>query len=581
MATADARPLEVQQLQAFLKTQFNGAIVGAGKKDLDRERNFLSKALAAHFLMAHAGATMAEAVAASIDGGNDHGIDSVYLSPTGVFWLVQSKYIHDGKGEPALGEASKFKDGVKDFAAGRFDRFNQALVDRVPAIRSAMGKPHSIHFALVYTGTSLGDDRIQLFGDVEDGLNVVQPGRARFVRFGLFDFHDSITAKRAEKKIPPTEIELRNYGLIERPARAFYGVMRVRDLAALYQTHDHALVRENIRRYRGSSAVNAEITKTLLEAPQHFVYFNNGVTLLCEKIIAVGATDPERKLGRFRLEGVSIINGAQTAGTVAQQPLAHYDAHPADVLVTCIQSSGDPADFGDRVTEYRNNQNAVRVQDFIALDDNQENWRRTLRASGVTYIYKPSAQDPHAAERIFTAQEAANYLACASKDGKNWAQLLSLVMAGSSQLWEQKRNLQSEAVTSVDDSIYGRLFVSSLTARRLWRTTQIGRMVRELVEADAEVLPPEEGALQRAAVFLIVHLVFSKQYSLCDGATVMLTGAERETISREAEKVREALSQAYAQEDWGGAEPAVVFADLSNLQQLKRKVMAALAAPAA
>lgn len=581
MATADARPLEVQQIQAFLKTQFNGTIVGTGKTDLDRERNFLSKALAAHFLMAHAGAPKAEAVAASIDGGNDHGIDSVYLSPTGVFWLVQSKYIHDGKGEPALGEASKFKDGVKDFAAGKFERFNQALMARLPAIRSAMDKPHALHFALVYTGTSLSDDRIQLFGDVEEGLNVVQPGRARFVRFGLFDFHDAVTAKRAEQQIPPTVIELRNYGLIERPARAYYGVMRVRDLAALYQTYDHALVRENIRRYRGSSSVNEEITKTLLQAPEHFVYFNNGVTLLCEKITAVGATDVERKLGRFQLEGVSIINGAQTVGTVAQRPLAHYDTHPADVLVTCIQSSGDPADFGDRVTEYRNNQNAVLVEDFIALDDNQENWRRTLKASGVTYIYKPSAQDPHAAERIFTAQEAANYLACASRDGKNWAQLLSLVMSGSTLLWEQKRNLQAEAVGSVEESVYGRLFVGSLTARRLWRTTQLGRMVRELVEADAEVLPPEEGALQKAAVFLIVHLVFSRLHSLCDGVTVMLTGAERDTISREAEKVREALSQAYAQEDWGGAEPAMVFADLSNLRRLKGQVMAALATPAA
>lgn len=578
MATADARPLEVQQIQAFLKTQFNGAIVGTGNAPTDRERNFLSKALAAHFLMAHAGASKAEAVAASIDGGNDHGIDSVYISATGVFWLVQSKYIHEGKGEPSLGDVSKFKDGVKDFAAAKFDRFNQALVTRVPEIRSAMDRPHAIRFALVYTGTSLNEDRIQLFSDVEEGLNLVQPDRARFVRFGLFDFHDSITAKRAEQRIPPTVIELRNYGLIERPARAFYGVMRVRDLAELYQKHDHALVRENIRRYRGSSSVNAEITRTLLEAPENFVYFNNGVTLLCDRITAVGATDAERRRGRFRLEGVSIINGAQTAGTVAQQPLAHYDTHPADVLVTCIQSSGDQAGFGDRVTEYRNNQNAVRVQDFIALDDNQENWRRTLKASGVTYIYKPSAQDPHAAERIFTAQEAVNYLACASKDGKYWATLVGWVMAGSSLLWEQKRNFEGKAVEPVEDSVYGRLFTGSLTARRLWRTTQLGRMVRELVEADAQTLPPEEGALQKAAVFLIVHLVFSRLHRLCDGVTLMLTRAERDAVSQEAEKVREALAQAYGQEDWGGQEPAAVLADPSNLQYLKRQVMAALAA---
>lgn len=575
MAT-DARPLEIQQIQALLKTQFHGAIVGVGKKPIDIERNFLSKALAAYFLMVRAGASKADAVAASIDGGNDHGIDSVYISPTGVFWLVQSKYIHEGKGEPNLGDASKFKDGVKDFAAGKFERFNAALEAKLPAVRATMNNAYSIQFALVYTGTSLNDDRIQLFSDIENAINEVQPGRARFVRYGLYDFHASLIEKRAEKAIT-TEIELRNYGLIQKPARAFYGVMRVRDLAALYIEHDHALVRENIRRYRGSSSVNEEITKTLLEAPEHFVYFNNGVTLLCDKITAVGETDTERRLGRFQLEGVSIINGAQTAGTVAQQPLAHYDEHPADVLVTCIQSAGDPEDFGDRVTEYRNNQNAVRTEDFIALDDNQENWRRTLSASGVMYIYKPSAQDPHAAERVFTAQEAANYLACASKDGRSWAEGLHLVVTASAELWNQKKNVFGAEVPQVEDSVYGRLFLSSMTARRLWRTTQIGRMVRDVVEADIQSLSPAEAALPKAALYLIVHLVFSRLQQLCDGITLMLTAVERAAVSAEIERVRIKLAESYGNEDWGGAEPPAVLADLSNLERLKGLVMAALA----
>ncbi|MGQ2978111.1 MAG: AIPR family protein [Polaromonas sp.] len=576
MAT-DVRPLEIQQIQAFLKAEFSGAIVGTGKSDLDRERNFFTKSLAAYFLVVRAGASKAEAVASSIDGGDDHGIDSVYISPTGIFWLVQAKYIHAGKGEPILGDASKFKDGVKDFAAAKFERFNDALQAKLPIINAAMGNAHSINFALVYTGTSLHDDRLQLFDDLQEALNSVQPGRARFVRFGLYDVHESLISKRSEKTIT-AEVELRNYGLIEKPARAFYGVMRIRDLAALYIEHDHALVRENIRRYRGSSSVNAEITKTLIEAPENFVYFNNGVTLLCEKITAVGAMDTERKVGRFRLEGVSIINGAQTAGTVAQQPLTHYDANPADVLVTCIQSAGDPADFGDRVTEYRNNQNAVRTEDFIALDDNQENWRKTLQASGVMYIYKPSAQDPHAAERVFTAQEAANYLACASKDGQTWAEGLQLVMEGSGALWSQKKNFVGADVAKVEDSVYGCLFLSSMTARRLWRTTQIGRMVRDIVDADAPSLPPAEAALQNAALYLILNLVFSRQQRLCDGVTLMLTAPERDTISKEAEQVRIKLSEAYNSEDWAGAEPAAVIADLANLKRLKGLVMMALAA---
>lgn len=574
MAT-DARPLEIQQLQSFLKTEFHGAIIGTGRKAQDCERNFLSKALAAYFLMIKAGASKADAVAASIDGGNDHGIDSVYISPTGVFWLVQSKYIHEGKGEPILGDASKFKDGVLDFLKSQFGRFNATLQTKLTAIQKAMTHDYTVQFALVYTGTSLNDDRLQLFRDVENSINAIQPGRARFVRFGLLDFHDALTERRSEKSID-IEIELRNYGLIAAPARAFYGVMRVRDLAELYKKHDHALVRANIRRYRGSSQVNAEITKTLTETPAHFVYFNNGITLLCDKITPIGQTDPERNFGKFKLDGVSIINGAQTAGTVAQQSLAHYETHSADVLVTCIQSTSDLDSFGDRVTEYRNSQNAVQMQDFIALDDNQENWRKTLKASGVAYIYKQSASDPHAGERVFTAQEAANYLAAANRDNNTWADGLVIARTQPSRLWDRRGDFGGIAVLDTDDSIYGRLFPSSLTARRLWRTTQIGRMVREVIEADAPTQPPELAVVTIETVFLVAHIVFIRLKALSDAITLSMTIDERKSVSKEIDAVRLALDTAYASNDWAGAEPAAVFSDPASLVTLKGDILRTL-----
>ena len=571
----ETRPLEVQQLQSYLKVQFDGLIVGLGADDQARERNFLTKALAAYFLTVKAGATKADAVAASIDGGNDHGIDSVYISPTGVFWLVQSKYIHEGKGEPILGDASKFKDGVLDFVKSEFGRFNAALQTKLPTIHAAMANDYSVQFALVYTGTSLNDDRLQLFSDVENSINTIQPGRARFVRFGLLDFHDALTERRGEKSID-IEIELHNFGLIAGPARAFYGVMRVRDLAALYQQHDHALVRANIRRYRGSSQVNAEITKTLTDNPAYFVYFNNGVTLLCDKITPIGKTDPERKLGKFKLDGVSIINGAQTAGTVAQQPLAHYDAHVADVLVTCIQSTGGLDSFGDRVTEYRNSQNAVQTRDFIALDDNQENWRKTLQASAIAYIYKQSASDPHAGELVFTAQEAANYLAAANRDKNTWADGLAIAQTEPARLWNRRGDFVGVAVLDVGNSIYGKLFPSSLTARRLWRTTQIGRMVREVIEADVSTQSPELAIVSRETVFFVAHIVFIRLNALSDAVTLMLTTAERQAVSKEIESVRLALDAAYAGHQWGGIEPVAIFSDRASLVTLKGDILRAL-----
>lgn len=573
MATGAPRPLEVLQIQAFLKAEFADSIEGAGKTELDKERNFLSKALAAFFLMSEAGASKADAVAASIDGGQDHGVDSVYIGATGVIWLVQSKYIHSGVGEPILGDASKFQNGVLDFTAGKFERFNVALQQRRAAIDAAMNGDYKLKFALVYTGTSLDEDRRTLFADAVRHINTVHPDRAQFVRFGLSDFHDRLMARRAEQIIE-IEIELQNFGLVEAPARAFYGVMRVRDLAALYQRHDHALVRANIRRYRGSSEVNAEITRTLTEAPGDFLYFNNGITLLCQRITPVGPVDAQRSRGRFRLTGVSIINGAQTAGTVAQQPLAHYDTHEAYVLVTCIQEGGSP-DFGDRVTEYRNSQNAVTVQDFIALDDNQEDWRRALKAAGITYIYKQSASDPHAAEKVFTAQEAANCLAC-SLTGAASMQLLCILRSAPERLWDRKRNLVGDAVGQMTESVYGQLFPDELTARRLWRTTQIGRMVRTTINADLASQSPEDAAFTRETIEIVSHLVFTQKRSLIDAVTLTLTSTERLEISRMIDEVRSALTKACSDAQWVGKSPTEMFSDPGNLQILKTDVMRAL-----
>ncbi len=573
---AEARPLEVLQVQASMRAAFGGSITGIGVDDQARERNFLTKALAAHFLMCEAGATLPEAVAASIDGGGDHGIDSVYISATGVLWLVQSKYIHDGDGEPPLGEVAKFRNGVVDLVSGQFARFNAALQAKMPAIQALMNGDFAVRFALVYTGTTLNDDRVDMLNDAENAINRIQPDRARFVRFGLYHLHDSITARRAEAEIT-AEVELTHFGLIERPVRAYYGVMSVRDLAALYQEHEHALVRANIRRYRGSSRVNAEIARTLHERPADFVYFNNGITLLCERVTAIGAMALDRARQRFRLEGVSIINGAQTAGTVAQQPLTHYDAMPAQVLVTCIESRGAGEDFGDRVTEYRNSQNAVQMGDFIALDDRQENLRRTLKTSGVTYIYKPSASDPHAGERVFSASEAARALACMWNERATWTNALLMANSDSQKLWDQRTDFQGAATADVANSVYGRLFSDSLGARRLWRLTQICRLIRGAVEADAATQGAVDAAFASASIWLLQHLMLVRLRSLIDAATLMLTTAERASISVELDAARRALRVAFDRHTWPNPDAAAVFADAANLQTLKGEVLRTLA----
>ena len=75
MATVPIRPLELDLLCQKLDTDYAALNTGTGTSPESRRSNFLSKAIAAFVLHEAAGASLEESVAASIDGGLDHGID--------------------------------------------------------------------------------------------------------------------------------------------------------------------------------------------------------------------------------------------------------------------------------------------------------------------------------------------------------------------------------------------------------------------------------------------------------------------------------------------------------------------------
>lgn len=79
MAANLARPLELDLLCRKLDSDYASLIAGIGTDDNAKRSNFLSKAVAAFVLHEAAGASIEDAVAASIDGGADHGIDSVFI----------------------------------------------------------------------------------------------------------------------------------------------------------------------------------------------------------------------------------------------------------------------------------------------------------------------------------------------------------------------------------------------------------------------------------------------------------------------------------------------------------------------
>lgn len=577
---AQPRPLELDLLCQKLDADYSQRITGTGQTPEARRSNFLSKAVAAFVLHEEAGASFDDAVAASIDGGFDHGVDSVFVAADQTIWLVQSKYKDSGFGEPELGDVAKFRDGVTDLLHGNFGRFNQALQSQQGVLINALNADICrIRVLLVYTGTAVSDDRRDIFGDLERAFNGTNPGFLRCSAYGLTTLHDlnldGLSVARIE-----ADIELRDFGYTQAPYKAFYGRMPAKRLAELWHDHKNHLVEKNIRRFKGSTSVNTGLSDTLQNESDHFFYFNNGVTFLCDTIQEQHPRDIHRQIGQFRVRGMSIINGAQTVGAIAREPIAHYDAHPAEVMATfvCLENASD--DFGDRVTQSRNRQNAVGLEDFAALDERQDIWYQTLKMAGVEYQIKEGDDDEPASENCFSIREAAPILAC-TVTAADWQEFIVAAKT------DKKRLFGREGLVSSTDSLrdsYSRLFPDSLTARQIWRAVQIGRTVqtkikdRASAEADPANLPvgtlPAREILKNSG-WLILHVIFIRT-QLQNGRSLVLTTDELSLLSREVDRIALRIVEVTQATQWN-KQARSVFENRADCRNVKQRLMAALA----
>lgn len=580
MATGIARPLELDLLCQKLDADYATRITGTGNTPESRRSNYLSKAIAAFVLHEDAGASLDEAVAASIDGGQDHGIDSVFVSTDQTIWLVQSKYKESGTGEPELGDVSKFRDGVIDLLQGHWNRFNNTLQNRQAAITNALNSGVCrIKVVLAYSGTAVSDDRRNIFADLERAFNGANPGFLRCHAYGLTTLHDlhldGVSAQPIE-----AEVELKDFGHTQEPYRAFYGRMDGKRVAELWAAHEEHLVDRNIRRFKGTTTVNAGLTETLRQEAQHFFYFNNGVTFLCDSITEQHPRDPHRQTGTFRIRGLSIINGAQTVGAIAREPVAHYDAHPIAVMATFVCLENAPDGFGDRVTQSRNRQNAVDLEDFAALDERQTMWQQTLQMAGIAYLVKQGEEDPPLSPTCFSARELAPFLAC-TVTTNDWQDYVTAAKA------DKKKLFGREGLVPATDPLcqsYERLFADSLTAKKMWRIAQIGRVVvekiraRAVAEGDPAGLPagslPAREILTHGA-WLALHVIFIR-LQLQNGPTLALTQDELTAISREVDLVCERLVSSAQSVQWN-KQARSLFENKTDCRTVKSRLMVALA----
>lgn len=577
MAQERVKPLELELLCEKLNHDFSGKITGQGQNDESKRRNFLSKAIAAFVLHEETTASLDDAVSASVDGGLDHGIDAILIDSNHVIWLVQSKYIDTGAGEPELGDVSKFRDGIIDLLEGRFDRFNDAIKSKKTDIENVMNSGIcKVKAILAYSGTAISDNKRDIFSDIERTFNDSSPDFIRCYAYGLSTLHELHKSCLEENSIDE-EIELVNFGHIQQPYKAYYGQIKAEKLFSLWNTHKHKLVEKNIRRFKGETSVNQSLKKTLDDNPEHFFYFNNGITFLCNSIVEIGSRNSNRQTGKFKVQGLSIINGAQTVGVIGSKSFEFYQQHPIHVFATFLCLNGTPDDFSIEVTQARNRQNAVSLEDFASLDDNQIRLRDTLSIAGVTYLIKQGYDDSPDSDTCFNIRELVPLLAC-TVTSSDWQEY---VIAAKS---DKTRLFQQVALTSHREKMkdaYQKLFSDSRTATEIWRIVQLGRIIKQIVKDRASGESIDHSVNLQAkdilnqGIWLIIHIVFLRT-KLQNGNKLFITEDEKQRLSSEIDTISHKLVNVIQSEQWEKTAQAI-FENQTDCNTIKNRLMAALA----
>lgn len=531
------RPVEILALPAKLHELFDGHVPAATKGTAEeREKNFLSRALAAYTVHKLAGATVQEAAAAIVDGGNDGGIDAVYASPaTNAIWLVQSKFTDDGMSEPGLQEVGRFASGVEDLLAQRLDEFRQnpSWAPLLPVVEALLKNAATrIRTVLVYSGLRLiSEDRKRRFEALRQ--QVVHDDNDDFFDFtsvNLTTINDWISGGDQPRGVSAVELEIIRPSRVTEPYDTVFGLVSLKSLHELHQAHGKALVAANLRAFKGLTEVNEEIQKTVSAEPALFLYLNNGMTAYCDRLEDDNRDRLNHEKKRYTARGFSIINGAQTLGAVVScfAGLNEGDAPPdgyAFIKIVSLERCEDDRAFADRISRTANFQNQVRLRDFAAAYGLHEQIARTLEPHNVHYHYKIADDTPDGDDENFDMEEALT--ACACLKNTNDCDLVTRVAANRDSLRSLDMVFPPEDLLR---SRHERVFPPDLSARTAWRAVQAQRIVKQVMGDSARASTGALKSFYANARWVVLAAVFTKLKPQ-DGEPLALSADEAAAIS--------------------------------------------------
>lgn len=372
---------------------------------------------------------ISEAYSSITEGGNDAGIDALYVGDVSdtdfTVILFQAKYHFNLEKEydfPANAVLRIVNSIGTIFNPKKDIILNNSIKPKVEEIRSLIldGYIPNIRCIMLNNGNIWKEEGIQHIENANFPKEQVS--------FNHYNHSDIAKQLQSTKPISDTVV-LTGKAIIENFAfkRVLVGKISVAELAKLMDRHGNALLEKNIRKYLGlhKNRVNQSIQNTLLDENKrgNFYFFNNGITMLCNKFRHNELMDENWQL---KINDLQIINGGQTSKTILKTVLENpsIDFSKATVLVRLYEVSNDDEDAISLTTDITiatNSQTPVDLRDLRANDSLQQklglsiddlNYKYlTKKGTGSSLSSSQTIPSSVAAEAVFTTWKGKPHIA--------------------------------------------------------------------------------------------------------------------------------------------------------------------------
>lgn len=380
-----------------------------------------------------------KAVEALTGGSNDKGVDAVLIDDKAkIVFIVQGKYREkiDDKIEKRADIVSFAE--LADCLSNGKEGFDSLIENAAPQVRDhlkdcrnrIMKRDYKLQLYYATLGRCSKDlekEAIRIVRKANCEVTIEVLGGKRILLL-LSDYLEGVAPP-----VPSLELEMESGqgikvdGILQRYDKktdidSWVFSMTGQAISDVFESAGPRLFARNVRGFLGSTQINRTMEETLINEPEFFWYYNNGITIVCD------AAEQRSARGRdiLYVENPQIINGQQTTRTLHR--MANKNPK-ASVIVRVTRVPRNPRGNHDKfenivssIVSATNWQNAIRPSDLMSNDSRQIEIERNFRKRGYLYLRKrqsrSEAKRAAGSNRFFTVtkEELAQAVAACDLD---------------------------------------------------------------------------------------------------------------------------------------------------------------------